>query len=510
MENISGDNKRILRGVFGGGAQTFISIAVSIIQIRLVLSFVPRDIAGTWFLFLTIGAYIAFFDLGVGPTLSREIGFATGRSGGPEKAAAAIAGIIATCSRLFQLISLAVFAVACSAGAFFLGGRAAGGGEILAAWLIFSAGAVLNLLGGTAFSALYGLGHVGTERLNRAVFQAAGLVLAFAALKAGLGIKGLALAWAVQNLLARLSAWALLNRYHPELKAHKGVPSMAIARRILGPSMKWAGMNLGALFILNSDNILISSLIGSSAIPPYEAVAKVISAIMILSMLNVASSVPFLSKAHAAGETGAFHSLFYRNIRFGVGLIIILTSFFSVFGERIINVWLGPGNFAGFAVLWILSATLIMEVHHTIHATVTMSAGHIIFLKAALLAGFLKVASSAWLSSYFGIAGIAAGTLLAQVLTNNWYAPYITLKLFNIPAGRYFREVGFPLLALLALTLGSNVLLIRLTGDLPELPGLLLSFPLSFAIGAGLFIALVLPRDERLRAAVFFKGLYER
>jgi len=103
-----------------------------------------------------------------------------------------------------------------------------------------------------------------------------------------------------------------------------------------------------------------------------------------------------------------------------------------------------------------------------------------------------------------------AGTLLAQVLTNNWYAPYITLKLFNIPAGRYFREIGFPLLALLALTLGSNVLLISLTGNLPGLPGLLLSFPLSFAIGAGLFIALVLPRDERLRAAVFFKGLYER
>ena len=106
MENISGDNKRILRGVFSGGAQTFISIAVSIIQIRLVLSFVPRDIAGTWFLFLTIGAYIAFFDLGLGPTLSREIGFATGRSGGPDKAAADIADIIATCSRLFQLISL--------------------------------------------------------------------------------------------------------------------------------------------------------------------------------------------------------------------------------------------------------------------------------------------------------------------------------------------------------------------------------------------------------------------
>lgn len=499
-----------MRGVFGGGAQTLISIVVSIIQIRMVLAFVPRDIAGTWFLFLTIGAYIAFFDLGVGPTLSREIGFAAGRAKDPGNAAAAIAGIIATCSRLFQLISLIVFAVACSAGAFLLGKQAFGGNEILAAWIIFSAGAALNLLGGTAFSALYGLGHVGTERLNRALFQAAGLVLAYAALKAGLGIRGLALAWAAQNLLARISAWKLLNHYHPELKDIKGIPSRAVAGRILVPSLKWAGMNLGALFILNSDNILISALIGSAAIPPYEAVAKVITAIMLLSMLNVASSVPFLSKAHAAGDEDAFHALFFRNIRFGVGLIIIFTSFFAVFGEKIINVWLGPGNFAGLAVLWILSATLILEVHHTIHATVAMSAGHIVFLKAALLAGLLKVASSVWLSSYFGIAGIAMGTLAAQLLTNNWYAPYITLKTFRIPAGKYSREIGFPLLGLLALTLGLNALLLRLTTGLPGLPGLLLSFSASIASGAALFIALVLPQSDRLRTAAFLKGLYER
>ena len=508
----SRDNVRIMRGIGGGAVQTLVSICVSIIQIRLVVEFLPRDLAGVWFLFLSIGAYFAFFDLGVGPTLSREIGFCVGRAGADKDTSPEIADIIATCSMLFRFIAAAVFTVACLAGLLFVKklSSPAEAGRILAAWTVFSAGAALNILGGTAFSALYGMGHVGTERLNRAVFQVLGLGLAFVALKCGYGIIGLAAAWAVQNLFARMSAWRLLRRYHPGLKGLKGRPDSAIARRIVVPSLQWAGMNLGALLILNSDNVLIAALIGSAAIPPYEAPAKVITAIMLLSLLNISSSVPFLSKAHAAGNREVFLSLFFRNLRFGMGLIILFSSFFAVFGERVINAWLGAGNFTGFSVIWILTAVLILEVHHTIHATVAMSAGHIIFLKAALLAGLLKIAASSWLAGSLGIAGVALGTLAAQLLTNNWYAPYITLKTFGIPGGKYFKEIVVPLVAFLAIALAVDAVLLFLTKGLTNLPALSISLPVSLALGAAAFLAIVAPEQDRKALSELLRGTYAR
>ena len=153
--------KKILHGVIGGTGQTIVAILVAFVQIRLILSFLPKEMSGTWFLFLSIGAYMTYFDLGISPTLSREISFITGRSEteASEKTQH-IANLIATCQRFFQIIAGAVFLMGLGLGALFLLkiAPAADHGAIPVAWMIFSLGAPLNLLGGAAFAALYGTG----------------------------------------------------------------------------------------------------------------------------------------------------------------------------------------------------------------------------------------------------------------------------------------------------------------------------------------------------------------
>lgn len=374
-------SRKIANGILGGIMLTLVSIVVAFLQFRFVVQYLPKDTAGIWFLFITFGGYIIFFDLGVGPTVAREISFIVGSNNEDEqKKRAQIAALVATCVRTFYVLATGVFVIGLIGGLLFLATVA--GTEILSevriAWFVFVLGASLNLLGSASFATLYGLGNVVMERIIRAFTLLFGLGLSIGALQLGFGLLGLACAWALQGVAARVAGWIVLHRSYPHLRT-AGQPSMALLRRIAGPSLKWAATALGGILILQTDNVIIAAVIGPAAIPAYEAVARIAITLMTFSMLIVTSSSPFLSQAFASNDLKKFRTLLYRNVRISISTIIILGCFFCFFADRIIHLWLGPGNFIGFPVVWVFSLMLLLEVHHVTLATAAMATGRRFF-----------------------------------------------------------------------------------------------------------------------------------
>ncbi len=469
---------RILRGISSGFVLTAVSTLVAVIQLRLILEYLHSDIAGIWLLFITIGSYIAFLDMGISPTIGREISFVLGFKHLDEQhKRAEVASLIATCARLFDLLSAMAFMLALIVGGWFFWHVTPVGSQsnIEIAWCIFALGGSLNLLGGPIFAALYGLGNIATERLIRSLTLLVGLAIMVLFLKLGFGIVGLAVIWSVQGLAAMLISRSILHARYPYLHGSKGVISMAVARKIALPSLKWAAMGFGAILILQTDNVVIAAVIGTPAIPSYVAVAKIVTVLMTLSLVIVSSSSPFLSKSYAAADMDAFKILLLRNVRYSMGLLVILSAFIATFGDKIVNLWLGEGHFAGFPVLWTLLTMTLLEVHHVTLATGTMATGKIAFAWTALIAGGLNIIISIILAQRLGLWGVALGTMIAQMLTNNWYAPYVTLTLFNIPFLRYFATVILPIFVLIIVSIGINVVSRYLTAKYGDMISLLIS-----------------------------------
>lgn len=450
-------NKKILHGVVSGGGLAAITTIVSIVQLRLILEFLPNEIAGMWLLFLSVGAYIAFFDFGISPTLSREISFLQGGNeaiGGASEQQ--VANLLATSLRMFVVLACAAFVLGATLMGAYLWGFASTEHKaaIQWAWLIFLIGASINILGGAVFAGLYGLGDVATERIIRSISLLCGLGLSYLSLYFGYGIIGLAVSWVMQNLIARLIALRMLYASHSWLRNVKGQAKKELFHRLAVPSLKWAAMGFGAILILQTDNIIIATMLGTSFIPQYEAVAKMTVALMTLSLLIVNSSTPFLSKAYAAGQHEQVIALLLRNVRLSMFVMAALVPFMALFGGQVVDIWLGPGNFVGNQVLWTMLVMVLLEVHHVALATATMATGRIAFMWAALGAGLLNILLSILLVQYLGLWGVALGTMIAQMLTNNWYAPYLSLKHFGISPSMYLRKVIFPIGALFLLCLG--------------------------------------------------------
>jgi O-antigen/teichoic acid export membrane protein len=505
-------NKRILHGVLSGIGLTIILIVVAFIQLRLILDFLPSNMAGIWLLFLSLGTYIAFFDLGISPTLSREISFILGAN---DSAGLAhnqrIADLLSTSLRLFMILASVVFAIGLIAGGYFLSSisPAESWNEIEIAWLIFLLGASINILGGAVFASLYGLGDIATERSIRSITQLLGLGLSYLSLYFGFGITGLAVAWVMQNLLARVIAVIVLYRKHPWLKNVRGNAQKKIVKKIIGPSLKWAATGMGAILILQTDNIIIASILGTAAIPKYEAVAKIAMTLMAFSLLIVTSSSPFLSKSYAAGEKEDVNVMLLRNVRFSVSAIAFLVSFMAIFGDKVITLWLGPGNFAGFPVLWTLLVMVLLEVHHVALATATMATGRIVFVWAALAGGVLNIIISLVLVQHLGLLGVALGTMIAQMLTNNWYAPYVTLVHFEIPILDYMKNTLLPITFTLLASLAFNYFIeFIFRGYTPIVTVMYALFLFTF-FSAALFYFYIMTKRERCLILTKLVTLYK-
>lgn len=492
--------RKIYVGVLSGVGLTAISVMVGFIQFRLIVEFLPKELAGVWFLFLSIGAYVAYFDLGISPTISREVGFISGhvdKDDGIRRIE--IADLLATCIRLFRIISVVVFLVCLFAGGLFLAKVSSADSriEITVAWFVFTLGASINISGGAWFAALYGLGHVATERMLRCITQILGLFLCALFLYLGFGIIGLSAAWAIQGIFVRVAGWIALRRTCPFLKSNPGISRKSTLKKIAVPSLKLAATGLGAILILQTDNIIIASVIGPAAIPPYEAASRLAYYCFSLSMLVIGSSTPFISKLSAAGDQAGVRNLTLKNIRYSMSFMVLMASFFAIFSDRAVQLWLGGGNFVGFPVVWVLLVMLVLEVHHNILGSATMATGRIVFYWVALCAGLLNIVLTLVLVKHFGLLGVALGTLCAQLLTNNWYVPFISFRHLRIPIFEYLRKTIVPLCAVFILMFSINKVISWLIEPLKGASGLVLALALSAPIGLFFVGTLILTRNER-------------
>jgi O-antigen/teichoic acid export membrane protein len=464
-------NRKLLGGVLGGILFTAVTIVVSLVQFSLLIRRLPLAMAGIWMIFTNLGSYILFLDLGLSPTLGREISFAAADPDlTPLGRAARVKTLIRSCTTVVCVLDLLVVLIGSVAGWHYLRTivPSALGFDARIAWGIYIVGAALNLVGEGWFAGIYGLGHIFQEKVIRTTGSVVGLLFMTIAVFSKSGFLGLALAYVLQSLCVLLMARIVLFRLTASPPTRGSFDRHAITK-LIGPSLKYAATLLGGILILQTDNIVIASNLGPAAVPNYQVVAKIITILMSLSMMLVVSSAPLISQAYAQHDHPAIVRLLYRNLRFSLGIMVVLGSFIACFTDRLVASWLGPHHFIGFPIVWVLLAVMLLEAHHQAMASATMATGRIVFLAPALIAGVLNIFFSILFVRRFGLIGVVCGTMAAQILTNNWYVPWFTIRLFGLSFRRHVRTVLLPLLGLIIAMLSVGYVVRILTASFPAL-----------------------------------------
>jgi O-antigen/teichoic acid export membrane protein len=296
---------------------------------------------------------------------------------------------------------------------------------------------------------------VGWDAVLGASLDTVMLVLQITAVFLGGGLVTLAAIAVVCWFAKRFILLGFAHSRRPELFQIHGKFDAALIRGMISPSLRAWATGLGSLMVLNTDQFFIASLSGAAQIPAYRAAYLVLYNLNVLSVTVAGASAVFISHLWQAGELDEVHRIVVRNLRLGLGLMAAGGACVLLLGPRLFDVWLGPGNFIGYPILAIFFALLFLEAQGYIVTLGSRATEDEAFAFWSMGGAILKLALAAILGLRFGLLGIAASTLLAQLATSHWYNVYRGLRRLRIHLATHLIGVVLPVAVLFAVVSGS-------------------------------------------------------
>ncbi|MGB4346452.1 MAG: lipopolysaccharide biosynthesis protein [Burkholderiaceae bacterium] len=501
--------RRILFAVSVSWLSRLVVIGLGLVLIPILFRHMGKEELGLWFLLGQSGAFLGLMDMGVSPTLTRRIAFAKGGHGTDVNAEMSkiaqleIADLIATGKLIYRYLTAGVFLIAWVTGFLFIGQIdlvQLDHRTIWIAWTVLCVSHALGVWAAMWSCLLQGTGHVGWDGLIGIAVQVVTLIAQIAAVLLGGGLITLAAIAAIGAITTRYAVLILIRSREPDLFRQKGHWNHDAFRSMVKPALKAWATGLGAFLILKTDQYFIAYLIGVDNIPSYQATLQLISNLMMLSLALAISSQVFISQLWQARQLKQIHRIVQRNLRFALIVMACGSACMLMVGEELMSLWLGPGHFIGYPILIVFCVMLFLEVQHSAVASASRSTEDEAFVFCALSAGVLNLVLTWWLIKPYGLMGVALGTMLAQILTNNWYAVYRGLWRLQLPLRQYFYSVLLPVLMIFALAVFTAAIGKALLGNDAHAAWVLaVGIAITGSVCAGALWFLVLEATQRQR-----------
>ena len=413
--------RQIARSMVASLAGRIIGVLHGLLLIPLLYRYLDSEAVGFWFLIAQPLILIGLFDLGITPTATRAIAMAADS----PKRLAAIGGTI---GRLFFGQACLVMFLWTIVGTFVVRGvgfRDISSTYALMVWATAGFSYALTIWSNQWTCHICGTGQVPRYLGITAIARGLGLLMKIAALLLGQGLLAIAL---VDLCIAVGSLMALRQASKVDLAKIDSLFARSWSTKVFNELRPLAVRSwctsLGAFLVLQTDQYFIAFHSGIEQIPDYQATLMVFAQVYSLANIAIVSSSVYISQAWSRNAFVEVRRLVSLNADLVMTVATTGALTIILVCRPLFDLWLGPGHFVGYPVLCIFAATMLLEVHHVIFASAAMSTGDEAFAKPALAAGGLNLLFTSVLIGPFGLVGVAGSTLLAQLLTNNWYGVY--------------------------------------------------------------------------------------
>ncbi len=443
-------SKRIALAVSVSWLSRLVTILINIGLIPVLYRYMGKEELGLLFLLGNSQAFLSLLDMGITPTLMRHIALAKGKSGSDpniEMSADSkqhIGDLIVTGRTILQLLAVITFFIAWLSGYALIGKldlKEVSFQTVFWSWTLMCVGYSINVWVSYLDSLLAGVGYVGWDGILNMILAFLTTVITIVAVLMDGGILVLSAISVGSALFQRFLLLGFIRWRNPELLQINGRWNSDYARAMIRPSLYAWLTSLGAFLVLRTDDYFIALLRNVSDLPAYRGAYQLVSNIyMIVNPLAYSSST-FISQMWQAGDLSGIQKIVIRNARLTLSIMASGVAFILVAGREFLNLWLGEGNLVAYPILVVFCVMLTLEAQHNVLATSSRATEDEKYAPWAISAGILNVVFTLILIKPFGLLGVALGTMLAQILTNNWYAVYRPLVRLKISFKLYFVRV---------------------------------------------------------------------
>ncbi len=410
---------RILQAVFSGTAARILSSGLALISLPLAVRYLGAERYGVWATITTTAVWVNLLDLGIANTLTNHISRAFALD---DKRSAAryftnallltggIAGTAAIlCAILLPQINwIRLFNVSSRVSAVEVDHT------VVAASLVMLLGLPCNLVGKLL------AGYQELHRNNYAI--CAGAVASLGGLALGIVLRVSMPALFVMSVgcltFATLGNLLFVVGWQkPWLRPRLSLVDRSLVRELLDSGSSFFLIQVAAVVVFSSDNLIVSHYLGASEVTPYSVTWRVVGLAAILQSLIFPALWPAYAEAYARRDFLWIRRTFAATMKGTIALNTICVVMLVLFGRSLIRLWAGPAAVPTNALLLAMGIWAVINGFMSVESCL-LAALNRTREQAALsvIAAALNIALSLWLVHRIGSLGVIGGTILSYLL----------------------------------------------------------------------------------------------
>lgn len=268
-------------------------------------------------------------------------------------------------------------------------------------------------------------------------------------------------------------SWLLIRRRYPEVRLGLRAFDLAMVRRILSFSVYVLLLNAGARLSFETDALVIGAFLTVESIAFFAVANSFVIYLMDFIVAIAAVVSPMATKLKTEGNLPRLREVFLTWSKVALSVTIGAVLFLVVFGPRLIGSWIGPSFEApsGQVLRILMLSNIVFLPVRGVALPILMGLGKPRVPAFGLVAaGVLNLALSVALARPLGLAGVALGTAIPNVIFA-LFVVAVACRELQIDLRSYAGYV-IPRAALGALPLLGVLLWFKLGLQVQSLPGL--------------------------------------
>ena len=411
--------RRLLEGALSATASKAAVLLTNALAIPITIRYLGTESFGVWTTISTLLSMLLVLDFGVANSLTNFISEAYAREDREHAStyATTAMGIMTVAAMLIAVSGCLIWPMMHWDRIFHL--SAHGPSEALVSRAV-AAAFVVFLLGLPASLAPKILG--GYQELRSAsLFQAVGsvfnLLLLIVLARRHAGLVALTTASAGALVLGNYLCLVWIWFFHkPWLAPRPRHLSRIAARRVMRSGGELFILQIAALVVFNSDNLVVAHFLGPVEVASYSVTWRLVSYAAIAQTLIAPALWPAFSEAFSRNDLPWIRRTYYRTLRLTTGVAFGFTLVLAVAGRAMIAIWAGPQAVPSHALVLLMCAWILLStVMNNVSIVLTSRGDTRLQAWCSVLAAVLNLVLSIYWVQRIGSIGVILGTIVSYL-----------------------------------------------------------------------------------------------
>jgi O-antigen/teichoic acid export membrane protein len=442
--------RHIARNVLFNWLGTIATMAVGFFLAPFILHRLGNLAYGVWVLAMSVGAYLQLLDLGMQSSVLRFVskGHTQGDHQGASEAVSAALWVRLQISALALVLSIGlavIFPVAFKVPAELTS-------DARKAILLIGINAAITMSIGVVGGILSALNRYDLQNYVMFAQMAVRVICVIAVLRTGHGIVAIAICDLVAAVFANLLLIWVARRLYPELRIQIKKPKRETLQKLWSYSWYAFLTTVAVQLVYQSDNLVVGAFI----LPASAAMEAVTFYAIANSLCRYATQVveamgrtfvPAASTYEAAGDSAGLLSLYKNGTRATLMISLPILVTLVVRGPSFIGLWMGASyaHQSGTVLIILVSALFFSYANRTASSIAFGIEKHKTMAIWAIGEGVANLALSITLVHWYGIYGVALGTLIPSLIVQVGLWPRQISKLVGLSAFEVLWTVWMPM-----------------------------------------------------------------